>query len=261
LSNYDLSLDFSIFRYNQDMPRPPIILQNPLQNPLQNIRALYDKFDAPICSIDCGQKCAPHNPSGKPFCCDICHAVPAAYQEEWRYLQSNTNLWQTWHTDDCKDTKDGDQQDDLMAETPENMLLLTCLGPDKCQRAYRALSCRQFPFFPYVTSDYRFIGMTYDWEFEQTCWVVSNLGAVTETYRRQFVETHDRLFAFSQEAFESYQIHSEKMRAHFATKGRRITLYHRNDGIYLISPGSERMVRVSQAQLRQYGPYKAQPQP
>jgi hypothetical protein len=53
----------------------------------QEIRAVYDGFNAPIAEFDCGKKCAPHNPSGKPFCCDICHAVPAAYKSEWNYLE------------------------------------------------------------------------------------------------------------------------------------------------------------------------------
>jgi len=223
--------------------------------PLADIRSLYDGFDAPISAFDCGQKCAPHNPSGKPFCCDICHAVPAAYQEEWNYLQKNTDLWHKWCGDECDDEQD-EQQAELVAETPENMLLLACLGPAKCQRPFRALSCRQFPFFPYVTSDYRFIGMAYDWEFENVCWVVSNLGAVTETYRQQFVQTHDRLFAFSQEAFDSYHLHSERMRAHYANLRCRIALLHRNGGYYLLSPGSERLARVDVERLPQFGPYK-----
>ena len=46
------------------------------------------------------------------------------------------------------------------------MLLLACQGPAHCQRPFRALSCRQFPFFPYITADDRFIGLAYEWEFE-----------------------------------------------------------------------------------------------
>lgn len=228
----------------------------PLQSPLANIRALYDGFDTPVSALDCGQKCAPHNTGGKPFCCDICQAVPAAYQEEWTSLQNNTGLWHIWRGDECR-PGGKDERDGLLAETPENMLLLACLGPDDCQRPFRALSCRQFPFFPYVSSDYRFIGLAYDWEFENTCWVISNLGAVTESYRQQFVETHDRLFAFSQEAFESYQVHSERMRAHFANLHRRSALLHRNGGYYLVSPGSERMARVAVERLPEFGPYTA----
>lgn len=57
-----------------------------------DIRSLYDGFRSPITGLDCGTKCAPHNPSGKPFCCDICHAVPASYKSEWKYLEHNTDL-------------------------------------------------------------------------------------------------------------------------------------------------------------------------
>jgi hypothetical protein len=226
-----------------------------LKSPLANIRSLYNGFDAPINTLDCGRKCAPHNSSGKPFCCDICHAVPAAYREEWEYLQKNTDLWHTWRGNECE-SAGVDEREALLAETPENMLLLACLGPERCQRPFRALSCRQFPFFPYVTSDYRFIGLACEWEFERVCWVISNLGQVTETYRQQFVETHDRLFAFSQDAFESYQLHSERMRAHYAAIHRRIPLLHRNGGYYLLSSGSERIAKVDKDRLPQFGPYK-----
>jgi hypothetical protein len=226
-----------------------------LKTPLADVPSLYDGFNAPVAALDCGQKCAPHNPSGKPFCCDICHAVPAAYQEEWDYLQDNTNLWHEWRGDECE-SGGKEERSQLLAEMPENMILLVCLGPARCQRPFRALSCRQFPFFPYLTSDYRFLGLAYDWEFENTCWVISNLGMVTETYRQQFVETHDRLFAFSQDAFESYYVHSERMREYFANLHRRIPLLHRNGGFYLISPRSGRLARISAERLPKFGFYE-----
>ena len=210
-----------------------------LQNPLTDIRGLYAGLDAPVCSLDCGKLCAPHNPTGKPFCCDICQAVPAAYTGEWQYLEKNTTLWQPWRGDECAGNTVAEVQQ-LQSETPEDMLLLACLGPAQCQRGFRALSCRQFPFFPYVSSDYRFLGLAYDWEFEDSCWVIQNLQAVTDTYRQQFVDTHDRLFAYSQEIFESYQIRSEELRAHFMHLRRRFPLLHRNGRQYLVSPGSER---------------------
>jgi len=224
-----------------------------LKSPLTDIRKLYDGFDASVAALDCGQQCAPHNASGKPFCCDICHAVPAAYQPEWEYLQPKTDLWHTWRGDECPG---GPEAQMLQAEAPEEMVLLACLGPQACQRPFRALACRQFPFFPYVTSDYRLVGLAYEWEFEPVCWVISNLGAVTEAYRREFIETHDQLFALEQEIFENYGYHSERMRAQFAQERRRIPLLHRNGGFYLISPGSERMARVAAEKLPRFGFYR-----
>lgn len=222
--------------------------------PQLNIRQWYDRFNAPVTDVDCGRMCAPHNPSGKPFCCDICHAVPAVYHQEWAYLEPHTNLWHPWRGDECPG--DSGDPDLLRAETPAAMRLLACLGPDRCQRDFRALSCRQFPFFPYVTSDDRFIGLAYEWAFESTCWVISNLARVTQTYRREFVQVYDDLFDLWPDEYESYAILSEQMREHFAAQKRRIPILHRNGGYYLLSPESERLRRVPPEAFRRFGPYR-----
>jgi hypothetical protein len=136
------------------------------------------------------------------------------------------------------------------------MIPLACLGPDQCERENRLLSCRQFPFFPYVTSDYHFLGLAYDWEFESKCWVISNLGRVTDAYREEFVRTYDHIFALFQDEFESYEVRSEKMREHFIAQRRLIPLLHRDGGYRLISPGSERIRVVDVSQLPKFGPYR-----
>ncbi len=219
-----------------------------------NVRRLYDRFNAPVMGIDCGQRCAPHNPSGKPFCCDICQAVPAAYHPEWTYLRANTDLWRAWRGDECEDG--AADPDALLAATPASMLLLACKGPARCQRPYRALSCRQFPFFPYITADDRFIGLAYEWEFEPVCWVLSNLGLVSDDYRREFVEAFDALFAAWPDEYENYVVHSEQMRAHFSALRRRIPVLHRRGGLYLLSPRSDRLARTTPDRLPRFGPYR-----
>ena len=220
-----------------------------------DIRSLYDGFNSPIAALDCGRQCAPHNPSGKPFCCDICQAVPAAYKSEWKYLQQDTDLWHKWRGDECGETS-AKEITRLKAETPKNMILLACLGPDRCQRDFRALSCRQFPFFPYITSDHRFIGLAYEWEFESVCWVISNLGNVTRAYREEFVRTYDKLFALFQEEFEQYAYHSQIMRAEFSKRKKRFPLVHRNGRDYLVSARSERLARLGADQLPRFGFYR-----
>lgn len=222
--------------------------------PPVDVRQLYKRFNAPIAAFDCGQKCAPHNPSGKPFCCDICHAVPAAYGQEWDYLKQNTNLWHPWRGDECAD--DPEDPVRLQAQTPDTMILLACLGPTQCQREYRTLNCRQFPFFPYITSDYRFLGLAYEWQYEATCWVISNLTVVTDEYRKQYIETYDQLFALWDEEFESYADYSAAMREHFVGLKRRIPILHRDGGVYLLSPGSERIRKADPQRLPRFGPYR-----
>lgn len=216
---------------------------------------VYDGFDSPIAALDCGKKCAQHNPSGKPFCCDICHAVPVVYKSEWKYLEQTTSLWHEWRGDECEDLTSKENRK-LRSSTPKDMILLACLGPSRCQREYRALSCRQFPFFPYVTSGYRFAGLAYEWEFESKCWVISNLSRVTRKYREEFLQTYDWLFAMFQTEFENYAFHSEIMRMEFAKRKRRIPLLHRNGKAYLVSPLSERMKLISCNELPRFGPYR-----
>lgn len=207
--------------------------------PQIDFRRFYDRFNASVTDIDCGTKCAPNNPSGKPFCCDIFHAVPAAYHQEWRYLQRNTHLWHPFRGDEC--ASDRTEMTALQSETPANMRLLACQGPERCQRPFRALSCRQFPFFPFITSDYRFIGLAYEWEFQSVCWVINNLNRVTESYHQAFVQAFDELFNQWPAEMDSYAIHSEDMRAHFSAKKRRIPILHRCGGLYRLSPVTERL--------------------
>jgi hypothetical protein len=93
----------------------------------KEIRSIYNGFNSAIAEFDCGKKSAPHNPSGKPFCCDICHAVPAAYKSEWNTLEHSTDLWDKWHGNECEDTTPKDVAQ-LKADTPKNMVLLIGLA-------------------------------------------------------------------------------------------------------------------------------------
>jgi hypothetical protein len=222
--------------------------------PAMDVRGYYDRFDSPITMFDCGEKCAPYNPSEKPFCCDICQAVPAAYHQEWAYLRQNTNLWHVWRGDECAENPEDPAG--LHAETPDTMLLLACQGPDYCQRDYRALSCRQFPFFPYVSSGLRFLGLAYEWEFESACWVISHLADVSDTYRQEFIQAYEHLFDLWPEELNSYILHSEDLRAHYAALKRRVPILHRNGGYYLLSPVRERLQRISPTRLPRFGFYR-----
>ena len=221
--------------------------------PQIDIRALYDRFDTPVVALDCGKKCALHNPNGKPFCCDICYAVPSVYTQEWEYLRPNTDLWHPWRGDEC--AANPEDPAGLEAETPDTMQLLACLGPTRCQREYRALSCRQFPFFPYITSEYGFLGLAYAWEFEELCWVISNLGQVTETYRRTFIQVYDDFFSLWPQELDNYANRSEQMRQHYIVQKRSIPILHREGGYYLLRPISERIRRVAPERLPRFGEY------
>ena len=225
-----------------------------MHTPLLDMRKFYNDFNAPTTEIDCGQLCAPHNANRIPFCCDICHAVPAAYQQEWAYLESHTDLWHNWRGDECVSDQVDPQA--IRAETPAHLCLLACKGPAYCEREYRASSCRQFPFFPYITSDDRFIGLAYNWDFEDKCWVISHLGEVSDQCRKEFIATYDVLMAEWPEEDDSFYYLSEDMRAHFASLKRRIPILHRNGGYYLLSAKSERLQKVDVMEFQKFNPFQ-----
>jgi len=216
----------------------------------QDFAQLYQAFQAPIAALDCGDRCAPYNEHGVPFCCDTRHAVPTAYQAEWEYLQDNTNLWHAWQSTDPDITAE------LQAQAPPGVVLIECLGARLCQRGYRAISCRSFPFFPYLTRAGEFIGLTYYWEYEDRCWVISNLQVITDGYRQEFIAAYDRLFEQLPDEKETFRQYSTRMRRSFGRRERPIPLLHRDGRFYQISTSRGDLERVEPENLPKFGPYE-----
>ena len=214
-----------------------------------NYVGLYAAFQAPIAALDCGMRCAPHNERGVPFCCDTRHAVPTAYQSEWEYLQANTDLWHLWQAEDEHQTQT------LRAQAPDGQVLIECLGHTLCQRNFRSFTCRAFPFFPYVNLQGDFICLSYYWDYEDRCWVISNLDRVTPQYVAAFVKTYDALFARWPEERANFRHYAIVMRRIFGRRRRAIPLLHRNGGCYKIAPRNGRMRRVPVEALPKFGPY------
>ncbi len=140
---------------------------------------IYQIFSGPLSNIDCGQKCGPFNEYGVPVCCDINLIIPSAYIKEWEYLKNKTDLWQPWISSNPIDAG-------LEKDIQDGQVLLNCLGYQDCQRPYRTLTCRAFPFFPYINSRGNFIGLVYFKEYRELCWIISNLSVVTSKYKTEF---------------------------------------------------------------------------
>jgi hypothetical protein len=211
---------------------------------------LYAHFHAPITNLNCGDKCAPYNERGAPFCCDTRHAVPTAYQSEWAYLQANTNLWHLWEGKSTGETSE------LREQTPPGQVLIACLGHEHCQREFRSITCRSFPFFPYINSQREFIGMSYYWEYEDRCWVISNLEVVSPRYRHEFTSSYETLFETMPGEIETFHYRSAQMRSTFSRSRRAIPLLHRNGRVYKITAHNERMRRVRIGEFLSFGWYE-----
>jgi hypothetical protein len=225
---------------------------NPIES--NNYQIWYALFNTPLITTDCGTLCAPHNPNQKPFCCDICYAVPFAYHPEWDYLKKNTDLWHIWRGDECTDNPEDPRI--LSTAISGSTTLLACLGPDLCQRQFRSLSCRQFPFFPYITSKHIFIGLAYNWDFEDTCWMISHLGQLSDNFRVEFVNFYDNFFLSQPQELHHYGKRSAQMRAEFISQKRSITILHRDGGYYLLRPINERLRVVTPDRLPRFGYYR-----
>ena len=216
----------------------------------KNFTSIYSVFHAPITQLDCGRKCAPYNDYGLPFCCDTRHAVPTAYYSEWAYLQTNTELWHLWEGEDPESTAE------LKAETLPGQIMIACLGHEQCQRKYRSITCRAFPFFPYINSNNDFLGLSYYWEYEDRCWVISNLHMVSAAYRQAFIEGYELLFEGHPEEMKNFYDYSDYMRHTFEGDRRAIPILHRNGNVYKISPHNERMRCVKVESLTKFDVYK-----
>jgi hypothetical protein len=210
----------------------------------------YRRFDDPITALDCGTRCAPYNEYGVPFCCDTRHAVPTAYDAEWAYLSANTQLWHVYVPDSQAHAVE------LRRQLPDGQVLVECLGHRHCERNFRTLVCRSFPFFPYLTREREFIGLAYYWEYEDRCWLISNLQLVSQAYRSEFLDAYEQLFREFPEERENFRQFSILMRRVFGRRMRAITLLHKNGCYYKISPHNGRLRRVLPDCLPKFSAYR-----
>jgi hypothetical protein len=220
-----------------------------LENRSIDYKILYPLFDITLTQDDCGEKCGPYNQYGIPFCCDIEQAVPTVYKTEWNYLKERTDLWHVW------DGGDPDDTNRLLAETPEEQILVECKGHLYCQRSFRSITCRAFPFYPYITKDGEFIGLSYYWQYEDRCWIINNLDLVTQNYRSQFIKAYNLIFNFYPKEFNNFRYHSDVMRNVFGKRKRAITLLHQNGGTYKVTPSTGRLRKIDPVSLPKFGSY------
>jgi hypothetical protein len=209
---------------------------------------LYCNFSRPLSQIDCGDKCGPFNEYGVPVCCDINLIIPSAYEAEWDYLKEMTDLWFPW-------SSAGPLDSDLEDEKQDGQVLLKCLGYQHCQRPYRTLTCRAFPFFPYLDSREVFIGLVYFHEYREMCWIISNLSVVSAEYKAEFQNAFEALFQEYPQSKVSYAQYSAYIRQEMAVSGDEIFLLDFTENIYIVDPESELYRQVDFEDLEAYGPF------
>jgi hypothetical protein len=211
---------------------------------------IYYGFSLPLSEIDCGMKCGPFNEYGVPVCCDINILVPAAYHKEWVYLKNNSDLWQLWHS------PLPEQKNELNNDLQGGQVLLECKGYQHCQRNYRTITCRAFPFYPYLASRDEFAGMAYYQDFREQCWIISNLDVVSLAYKKEFQKTFQDLFDFYPNTRRDYFEYSIHARKKAALSGQNLILLDFSGKVFRVDPDNEELIECHYNDLDAFGPFE-----
>jgi len=183
-----------------------------------NWAALYRRFTAPMCSFDCGSLCAEDN-GGIPACCNNDACAPIIYRDELRWLRSRTNVWRKRPA-----RTDEDRREDAGIE--KYIVYATCRGVTQCSRTYRSLTCRFFPFEPYIERSGRFAGLTYVYRCADTCPIIrDDVHQVHQRYVNQSIRVWEAVFDAYPSEHELYQDESRKLRRSFTRKLRPIRVF------------------------------------
>ena len=212
-------------------------------------KELYQEFSLPLSETDCGEKCGPYNDYGVPVCCDIELVVPSAYDLEWEYLQTETDLWHLWQGSASI------EREELIRDVQSGQQLIQCLGHQSCQRSYRSITCRAFPFYPYLDSTGNLIGLAYYREYRDQCWIISNLSVVKTEYKEQFQRAFEKIFQSYPEIKENFLHFSGYMRRQVADAGERLTLLDFTDHVFMVNSITEQVREISYCDLESYGPF------
>src|SRR5690606_15879490 len=124
-----------------------------------------------------------------------------------------------------------------------------------CERQNRTVACRAFPFFPYLTRQREFIGLSYYWDFEDRCWMISHMKLVEQAYVEEFVAAFEAIFAKDRREFDTYVDFSATMRRVFSRRKRKIPLIARDGGYRLIDPSTGIAKPCGPEKLPRLGPF------
>ncbi len=217
----------------------------------QDFAKLYSGYNANLAKVDCGRKCAPLN-NGQPVCCDTNNAIPVVDKAEFALLQKRTDLWFKYKPNDAISRK-------IVNELTSHACAIECRGAAFCERDNRTIACRSFPFYPYLDKAGNFIGLTYYWDFEDRCWIISNMQVVEKAFVDEMVAAFEKIFKLDPDEYDTMKSHSANMRRVFSRKGKIIPVIHRDGGYYKIKPGNNGVLSpCTPGDFKKFGPYKSE---
>lgn len=219
----------------------------------EHFAQLYASFDAPVSKFDCGQKCAPLN-GGQPVCCTTSNAIPVVDKAEYKLLRSRSDLWGPYTPNDAPSRK-------IVKELSNNCKAIECKGAAFCERDNRTIACRTFPFFPYITTKGDFTGFSYYHDFEDRCWVISNIGIVEREFLQQMTTAMLSQFETDPDEYDVMKSHSATMRRVFSRRQSIFPMLGRPDqggGLFKVMPYSGELRPAKLSEFKAVGVYKSE---
>ena len=215
---------------------------------------IYNIFSSNIAKkLDCGSICAPLN-EGQPVCCSTENAIPVVEKEEWRLLKSRTDMWKKFKPFDRASKK-------IVDELPGSTCAVECKGAAFCERENRSLACRSFPFFPYFDSKGYLLGLSCYWEFEDRCWVISNLHVVEKKFVNEMIDAYEFLFKKDEDHYDAFFDESKRMRKFFSRRNKPIQIITRDMDYLLVLPKSKgRIIKTDSSSFIPYKPFTSDKQ-
>lgn len=210
-------------------------------------KRIFDFFNAPVMHVDCGYKCAPLN-GGEPVCCSADNAIPVVQQSEWKLLRSRTDMWTGFKPNDAASRK-------IVEELDTSCKAIECKGARNCERDNRSLACRTFPFFPYIDKHGDIIGLSYYWDFEDRCWVISNMELVEQDFVDEFIRAYEILFDDDPGEYEVFCDHSASMRRVFSRWKRWFPVIGRDGDYFKVLPKGAGMKKIKAKDLPKLEPF------
>jgi hypothetical protein len=119
----------------------------------QKLKQLYRLLSVRMTDFDCGKRCAPQN-NGVPYCCDREKVIPVLFKDEYQWHRLQGVFWGKMPVQTKSDRK-------LVEESCSYNVFAVCPGVQSCRRTARSLTCRLFPFEPFIDSKGYVKGLVY----------------------------------------------------------------------------------------------------
>jgi len=178
----------------------------------RDIAYIYRQFDSNPTHFDCGKLCAPDN-DGVPYCCDSDWLIPVMYKYEYTYLKKKSNLWKRFKPK----TK---HEQNIVDETDNNTVFGDCLGHENCDRRFRSVCCRIFPFEPYLDLDGNLLGLTYSYRLDGECPILFKPDLVSKKFISDQIKMWKYIFRKEPGEIEVYREQSIQIRRYCSRKER-----------------------------------------